>query len=133
MHLSKYKPRHLSIYWDLRGSIYRVRGISDSFLSISLDSCWLFTSQNLFLSLQTSFARVVRPKNHLLSFGMILFTHSSCISCIWPNFLGFFLKNIGFFQNWWSVYEIFGLCFVKMVLNHHALHLICIITMFHAF
>ena len=97
MHLSKFKPWHLSICRDLRGYIYRICAILGSFLSISLDSCWLFTSQNLFLSLQTSFARVVRPKNHLLSFGMILFTHSSCISCIWPNFLGF-LKNIGFFS-----------------------------------
>ena len=52
---------------------------------------------------------------------MILFTHSSCISCIWPNFLGFF-ENIGSFQNWWSVCEIFRMGFVKMVLYHLALH-----------
>ena len=44
-----------------------------------------------------------------------------------------FLKNIGFFSKLMEFCEIFGMDFVKMVLNHHALHHICIITMFHAF
>ena len=72
------------------------------------------------------------PRSSFSSLGKGPNPPFSFISCIWPNFLGFFFENFGVFQNWWSYCENFGIWFVKMVLNHHALHLICNITMFHA-
>ena len=81
-----------------------------------------------------------KPPTHMF-FGLyvpsllqvcLIFTHSSCITCFWPNFMGLCWK-FGIFQNWWVFLKIFGLGFTKMVLKDHALHHICIITMFHAF
>ena len=117
-------------YW---ASIYRVSVILISFLSISLDSYCIFTSQNLSLLLQTSSSRIFRPRSSFSSLGKGPNPSFSCISCIWPNFLGFFFWNFWGFQNWWGFYEIFGMGFVFLILKNHTLHLICIITTCHAF
>ena len=71
-----YKPWNLSICLDLRGSIYRVRAILVSLLLISLDTSVSSHLPNTFFSLYTSFLRDFRSQNHLLSFGLIFFTHS---------------------------------------------------------
>ena len=130
--LHAFKARHLSIYRELWESINRFCTIRISFLLISLDSCRLFTSQNFSFLLQTPFPRAFQPQDHF--------------SCIWYDlYLSFFMHfifsnltfgiliNFGVFQNQWSFCEIFGMGFVKMNLNHHTLHHICIITLFHAF
>ena len=108
MHLSKFKPLHLSIYQDLRGSIYRVRAILDSLLSISLDTFVSFHLPNTFFSLNTSFPRDFRPKYHLLSSGMIFFTHSIMHFMFFdPTFeivykLWGFSKLMEFLWNFWD-------------------------------
>ena len=81
MHLSRFMSLdtvwHLLICQDLRGSIYRVRAISDSLLSISLDTFVSFPLPDTFFSLNTLFPRDFRPQDLLFSFGMIFFTHST--------------------------------------------------------
>ena len=124
--------RHLSICRDLRGSIYRVRVISDSLLSISLNTSVSSHLPNTFFSLYTSFPRNFRPQDHLFSYGMIFFTHSIMHFMFSDLTFGIFDKLWGF-QNQWSFCEIFGMGIVEMTFNHHALHLICIITLLHAF
>ena len=48
--------------------------------------------------------------------------------------LGFgFLEFFGVFENWWVFCKIFGLGVVFLMVYDHALHPICIFTMFHAF
>ena len=75
MHLSKFKPRHLSICRDLRGLYIGSAQFQTHFSqSLSILLC-LFTSQTHFFSLNTSFPRDFRPKDHLLSSSMIFFTH----------------------------------------------------------
>ena len=103
-----------------------------SFSSISLDCFVSFHLPNLSLSLQTSSLRIFRPRSSFSSLGKGPNPSFSCISCIWPKFLEFF-ENFGIFSklmkflwNFWDGFCIF-------ILKHHALHLICIITMFHAF
>ena len=103
-----------------------------SFSSISLNCFVSFHLPNISFSLQTLSSRIFRPRSSLSSLGKGPNPSFSCISCIWPNFLGFF-ENFGVFQNWWSYCEIFRMGFVFLILKHHALHLICIIIMFHAF
>ena len=61
-----YKPQHLSFCQDFRGSIYRVRVILDSLLSISLDTSVSSHLLNTFFSLSTSFPRDFRPQDHCL-------------------------------------------------------------------
>ena len=50
--------------------------ISDSLFSISLDTSVSFHLPNTFFSLYTSFLGDFQPQDHLLSSGMIFFTHS---------------------------------------------------------
>ena len=94
----------------------------------------------IFSSSQTSLSYSKPPTQmffglsvHFLLLVCLFFTHSSCISHFWPNFWVFFVENLGFYKIVGFFHNIFGLVFVKMFLNHHALHLICIITIFHAF
>ena len=48
--------------------------------------------------------------------------------------LGFgFLEFFGVFEDWWVFCKIFGLGVVFLMVYDHALHPICIFTMFHAF
>ena len=50
-------------------------------------------------------------------------------SCILNLSFEVFEKILGFLV----FLEIFGLCFVNLIINDHALHSCCILTMFHAF
>ena len=49
--------------------------------------------------------------------------------------LGFwdFFETFGVFENFWDFCEIFGLGVVYLMIHDHALHSICIFTIFHAF
>ena len=68
----------------------------------------------------------------LFIFACHMFMHISCIRIL------SFLSSL---FCWWCVFflspslslEIFGLGFVYLMIYHHALHFICILTMFHAF
>ena len=109
--LHAFKARHLSIYRELWKSINRVCAIQISFLSISLDSCRLFTSQNLSFSLQSPFPRAFRPQDHFsyiwydlyLSFFMH-FMFSDLTFGIFDKLWGF-SKSMQFLWNFWD-----GLC-----------------------
>ena len=126
-----YEPRHLSICWDLRDSIYRVCVISYLISSISLDCFVSFHLPNLSLTLKL-FPKCSSVSRSILFCGKTL-SHSflHAFHLLWPNFwvcwkIWGFSKSKRFLQN-------FGMGFVYLILKHHALHHMCIITLLHAF
>ena len=112
-------------------SIYRHLAISDLFYSISLDCFESFHLPNSSLSLQTSFPRVLWPWS----------CSSSLVRSLIPHFIMHFTfcdLTFGVFGKFWDFSKSmkfllnFGMGFVYLILNDHALHHMCIITMFYA-
>ena len=109
--MSKFKPRHLSI---------------------SLDSYWLFNSQNHSLPLQTSSPSFLQSQDHFFTLVRLFLIHF---------FMHFIFCDLTFGVCWkiWGFSKLkrflqnFGMGFVYLILKHHALHHMCITTMFHAF
>ena len=103
-----------------------VSAISASF---SFDLSWSILPPHLPKYLQITsnlFLKCSSVSRSFLFFGKTL-SHSflRAFHLLWPNFWDL-LKNLGFLQN-------FGMGFVYLILKHHTLHHMCIITMFHAF
>ena len=113
-HLPRQLPRYLSIPQlssITEGSIYSSFAILLSFLR-SLSICpWLFFSQTLFFSLQTSSSRILQAFSSFSLLGKLLIISHSCISCFKTVVLGFF-ENFGVFQNWWVFTKILGCVFI---------------------
>ena len=110
-------------------SIYRVPQDFSSFL---LNLFWLFClliSQTSLLHSNPPTQVLFSLREHFLLLVCLFFILSSCILRSWPNFL-VFVENLGFFKIVGFFTKIFGLVFVKMFLNHHVLHHICILTIF---
>ena len=99
-HLSQQLPRYLPIPQlssITEGFIYSSIAILLSFLR-SLSIClWLFISQTLYFSLQTSSSRFLQAFSSFSTFGKHLIPLYSCISCLKPRFWDF-LKILGFFK-----------------------------------
>ena len=91
-----------------------------------------FHLPNTLFSLKTSYPLGFRPRLSIsplvCSLNPSFFMHFTHLD------LGFgFSLNFGIFENWWVFCELFGLGFVYLILYDHALHSICIFTIFHAF
>ena len=97
-------------------------------LSISLDSSPPKTSLTHSKPLPQGFFGLDQVYLHLVRV-LIPFFHA--FHFFLPNFWGL-MKNLGFFKIK-EVFANFWDGFVFLILKLHALHLICIITMFHAF
>ena len=117
--------RHLSIHQALWFSIYRVSAKIISFSTISLDRFSLLSHPNSSNS-TLSLLHLIFCQNQ------VFFIWYDLISLLYHAFHSFlpkfwvFSKLMRFLLNFWV-----GFCLNE--LKHHALHYICIITMYHAF
>ena len=104
-----------------------VKTVSYFHFSLSIDFLLSHPKHFFFtqISLPTSFLAYIKPR--LL--GMCSKSlHFHAFMHFRPRFWGFW-KFLGF----WDFCEIFGLGYVDLILYAHALHILCILTMFHAF